>query len=147
MTDSLTGNLAATSPLVARLRVAYHQWNASKGLSSDCWLEMFDNRVSLFSLADGQPGARFSRQRYGLEEAHNYFLDVADEWRMNYYKVTDYIEQGNRIVAIGSCSWMHKKTEKSFHTSKVDIWVFERGKITKFAEYYDTARLLSAGSH
>ena len=134
----------ANSPLVARLRVAYVQWSASKGLSSDCWLELFDDKVSLFSLANGARGAKFSRPRSGLEEARDYFLDVASDWRMNYYNVTDYIEQGNRIVALGSTSWTHKETGRRFDTSKADVWVFEHGRVTKFAEYYDTAKLISA---
>jgi len=134
------------SPIVARLRVAYEQWSASKGQSIDCWLELCAKDVSIVAFGGGNPEIEFSKPRRGLLQVQEYFGAILNEWRMNAFEMSDFIEDGNRVVAIGSCSWTNKRTDKRVVTTKIDIWTFEKGKATTFCEYYDTAKVIAAAT-
>jgi ketosteroid isomerase-like protein len=136
----------AQSELVSKLREAYQKWHDNKGASADHWMDLLADNVSFESLAEGRPGADFSKRRMGRSEIVEYFEDIAKDWSMNDFSMNDFIEEGNRIVAIGSCSWTHKKTHNRVDTPKVDIWTFENGKAVKFAEFYDTAKVFAAVS-
>jgi len=63
---------------------------------------------------------------------------------MNFYDINEYVAQGDRVVAIGECSWTHKRTRKTVTIPKVDIWLFENGKATQFMEYFDTYAAIEA---
>ena len=58
---------------------------------------------------------------------------------MIYYRVDEYIAQGDRVVALGQVSFKHKKTGKTLATPKADFHKFRDGKISEFFEFYDTA--------
>ncbi len=98
------------------------------------------------SLADGRPGAEFSRQRSGAREVRDFFSEILNDWRMNYFAMTEFIEGGNRIVVIGCCSWTHKKTDRRVNTPKIGVWTFEKGRTTKFSEFYDTVKVFAAAT-
>jgi uncharacterized protein len=102
--------------------------------------------VTVSSLGAGAEGAKFSRARSGKAEVETYFQDILDDWTMNYFRMNDFVEQDDRIVAIGACSWTHKKTGKVAETPKIDIWRFKDGKAVEFSEFYDTARVFGAAS-
>jgi ketosteroid isomerase-like protein len=133
------------SPIVARLRVAYEQWAASKGQSVDCWLELCADNIAI-SAPVATPEIEFSQPRQGQHQVGEYFAAILNDWRMNAFEMSDFIEQGNRIVAIGSCSWTHKRTDKRVDTPKIDVWTFEKGKATTFCEFYDTAKVIAAAT-
>jgi uncharacterized protein len=134
------------SPIVARLRVAYEQWSASKGQSVDCWLELCAENISIVAPGGGNAQIEFSRSRQGLSQVREYFAAILSEWRMNCFDMSEFIEEGNRVVAIGSCSWTHKRTDKRVATPKIDIWTFEKGKATTFCEFFDTAKVIAAAT-
>ena len=47
---------------------------------------------------------------------------------MVYYRIDEFIAQGDAVVARGSTSWTNKKTGKTAETPKVDFWRFRDGK-------------------
>ena len=129
---------------VAILKRAYTDWDNSKGAGTDYLMNVFHKDVQFTSLADGAEEVAFTSSRTGKEEFLNYIDGLTRDWEMIFYRVNDYIAQGDRVVAIGSTSWRNKKTRKIVTTPKVDIWRMKNGKAVEFSEYYDTAKLIAA---
>ena len=127
------------------LKAAYSAWHKSKG-EANVWLDILADHVDWGSLANGQPGLEFSRPRASKKDVVGYFAELAKDWSMEFYHVNEYVAQGNRVVAIGECSWTHRRTGKTATIPKVDIWLFEEGKVTQFMEYYDTHAAIMAAS-
>jgi ketosteroid isomerase-like protein len=48
--------------------------------------------------------------------------------------------QGERVVALASCSFKNKKTGKIRNTPKADIHRFRDGEICELFEFYDTIK-------
>jgi len=126
------------------LRNAYETWDSEKAADIDCWIGIIDEDARLTSLADGATPLAFTRKRTGRSEIVEYLQDLVDTWEMLFYRVDEYVAQGDRVVAIGSTSWRNKLTRKIATTPKLDIWRMKNGKIVEFSEFYDTARLYAA---
>ena len=127
------------------LRDAYTAWYRTKGDSS-VWVDILADHVDWGSLANGQPGMEFTRPRATKQEVVGYFSELAKDWSMEYYYVDEYVAQGERVVAIGECSWTHKRTGKTATIPKVDIWLFKDGKVIQFMEHYDTHTAIMAAT-
>jgi ketosteroid isomerase-like protein len=129
---------------VGILRRAYEAWDAEKASDIDCWISIVDEEARLTSLADGAAPLAFSRKRSGRSEIVEYLQDLIDTWEMIFYRIDEYVAQGDRVVAIGSTAWRNKLTRKIATTPKIDVWRMRNGKIVEFSEFYDTARLYAA---
>jgi ketosteroid isomerase-like protein len=129
---------------VAILKRAYTDWDSSKGAGTDFLIGVFHKDLRFTSLADGADEVAFTASRTGKEDFLTYIDGLTQDWEMIFYRVGEYIAQGDRVVAIGSTSWRNKKTRKIMTTPKVDIWRMKNGKAIEFAEYYDTAKLIAA---
>ncbi len=128
---------------VAALRDAYAAWQETKGDSS-VWLDILADHVDWGSLADGRPGMEFTKPRASKQEVVGYFEGLANDWSMEFYHINEYVAQGGRVVALGECSWTHKRTGKTATIAKVDVWLFENGKVTQFMEHNDTYTAMMA---
>lgn len=131
---------------VAKLRAAYAAWHDTKG-DADVWYPLLAEEVSWGSLADGKPGMEFTHPRISKEEVVGYFSGLADDWKMEFYLINEYVAQNDRVVAIGECSWTHRRTGKTATIPKIDVWKFADGKVTEFMEYYDTYTALGAAKN
>jgi len=131
---------------VATLREAYREWERSYGVNADCWLSFLDDNVTLRSLSEGRPGMEFTRRRQSKAEVAAYLTALTTDWQMNYFRMEEFVAQGDRVVAIGSCGWTNLKTGKTVNTPKVDVWRFRNGKATEFFELYDTAAVQAAAN-
>ena len=130
---------------VAILKRAYEDWDQSKGAGTDYLMAVFHNDVKFTSLAGGAAKeVAFTSARSGKEEFLSYIDELTRDWEMIFYRVDEFVAQGERVVAIGSTSWRNKKTRKVVTTAKVDIWRMKNRKAVEFAEYYDTAKLIAA---
>ncbi|MFZ1990492.1 MAG: nuclear transport factor 2 family protein [Alphaproteobacteria bacterium] len=129
---------------VATLKEAYREWEQSGGENADCWLSILDDNVALRSLSEGRPGMEFTRRRQSKAEVAAYLTGLTTDWRMNYFKVNEFVAQGDRVVAVGSCSWNNRRTGKSVDTPIVHLWRFKNGKATEYFEFYDTAAVQAA---
>ncbi len=125
------------------LKNAYKKW-AERGGDADVWLNILADRVDWGSLANGKPGMEFSRPRASKEEVVGYFEGLLGDWSMEFYIVNEYVAQGERVVALGECSWTHKKTGNTVKIPKVDVWLFDNGKVVQFMEHYDTHTAIAA---
>lgn len=129
---------------VETLRRAYDSWADGKGSSVECWTSIIADDARLTSLGDGAPGVGFSHPRSGRSEIIDYLTARAEDWEMIFYRIDEYVAQGDRVVAIGATSWRNKGTGKVVVTPKVDLWRMRNGKVVHFSEFYDTARLIAA---
>jgi uncharacterized protein len=136
--------MSSESENVATLKNAYQRWHDSKAGSVDHWLSLMSDDIKFRSLAAGAREMQFTRPSINKEEVKDYFTGLTNEWEMNYYRVDEYIAQGDRVVALSHVSFKHKKTGKTLETPKADIHKFRDGKICEFFEFYDTATALAA---
>jgi uncharacterized protein len=72
----------------------------------------------------------------------HYFAGLTASWEMIYYRIDEYIAQGDRVVALGHISFKNKNTGKILETPKADFHKFRNGKICEFFEFYDTAQAI-----
>ena len=57
---------------------------------------------------------------------------------------TDYVAEGERVVAFGGYSGTYKATGRSFTAPFAHLWTVRGGKINGFVQYTDTAKVLEA---
>ena len=139
--------MSTESANVQMLKEAYRRWNDSKGDSVDYW---FDNivapKISFGSAPRGAAPLEFAKQYDDSARLRGYFDGLLSEWSMQHYTMTEYVAQGDAVVARGSTAWVNKKTGKLAETPKVDFWRFKDGKAVEFYEYFDTACVAAAAS-
>jgi ketosteroid isomerase-like protein len=131
---------------VSLLEEAYKKWHETRGASVDHWLALMSDDIQFCSLAGGASGMEFTRASTCKDDVKNYFAELTNQWQMNYYTIREYIAQGDRVVALGECSFRHKKTGKILNTPKADFHKFRAGKICEFFEFYDTAQAIASAT-
>lgn len=131
---------------LAALKEAYRLWQETKGQSVDHWLSLMTDDVKFRSLAEGAQTMEFTRLSTCKQDVRSYFTGLSADWEMIFYHVDEYISQGDRIVALGHCSFKNKRTGKVLETPKADFHRFRDGKICEFFELYDTARTIAAAT-
>ncbi len=131
---------------VAILKEAYRLWHDTKADSIDHWLNLMTDDVNFRSLAAGAPEMQFTRDSCCKDDVKAYFQGLTAEWQMEYYRIDEYIAQGDRVVALGVISFTHKPSGKTGVTPKADFHRFRDGKICEFFEFYDTATVLAAAT-
>jgi uncharacterized protein len=57
---------------------------------------------------------------------------------------TDYVAEGERVIAFGTYSGTYKATGRSFTAPFAHLWTVRHRKIAGFVQYTDTARVLEA---
>lgn len=128
------------------LKDAYHQWNKTLGGSVDHFFGFLDDKISFGSVPRGTAPLQFATQYNSKNELRGYFDGLLRDWTMVYYRIDEYIAQGEAVVARGSTSWTNKNTGKTAETPKVDFWRFRNGKAIEFYEYFDTANVVAAAT-
>ena len=127
---------------VSLLREAYQKWHDTRAGSVDHWLELMTEDIQFRSLAGGAAKMEFTRTSSCKDEVKHYFDQLTSQWQMKHFRVDEFIAQGDRVVALGNCSFQHKKTGKILDTPKADFHRFRDGKICEFLEFYDTAQAI-----
>ena len=128
---------------VSLLREAYQKWHDTKAGSADHWLALMTDDVRFGSLASGAAKMEFTRTSSCKEEVKQYFSQLTSQWEMIHYTIREYIAQGDRVVALGNCTFRHKQTGKILDTPKADFHRFRGGKICDFFEFDHTAQAIS----
>ena len=131
---------------IAALKAAYQKWHDSGGGSADYWLGLITEDVQFRSLTEGAKAMEFTRRSICKDEVKRYFAGLAEDWKMNFYRVDEYIAQGDRVVALGACSFQHRKSGKTLETPKADFFRFRDGKICDFFEFFDTAAAIEVAT-
>jgi uncharacterized protein len=132
---------------VEMLKQAYGRWGETSGHSADDWMKICADDIAFGSIAEGRSQAARYLTSYSSRDAlKEYFAGLTRDWEMVESKVDHYVAQGDRVVALGHCSWRFKKTGKVVSTPKCDSWRIENGKVVEFFEYYDTAQVMAAAT-
>lgn len=129
---------------VEKLREIYAEWDRSKGANTDIWLDLVGDEFELFSICGGRDGAEFTARCTCAEEVKRYLGGLTGQWQMQSAEMTDYIADGDRVVAIGRHVWTNRATGRTVDTAKCDVWTFRDGKAVAFAEFYDSHALIEA---
>lgn len=136
--------MASSTENLAKLKDAFRRWDSCKGKDTTMWTELFDEKVRFRSLAGGRPGLDFTTECNSMSDIRRYFAGLTGEWEMINYKTEQFAVDGDRIAMLGSTSWKHRKTGKTFDTPKADLVTFRDGKVVEFFEFYDTEQALAA---
>jgi ketosteroid isomerase-like protein len=128
------------------LKHAYRRWHETKAGSVDHWLHLMTDDVNFRSLAEGAKPMEFTRTSSCKDDVKHYFAGLTADWEMIYYRIDEYIAQGDRVVALGHVSFKNKRTGKVLETPKADFHKFRDGKIYEFFEFYDTAQAITVAT-
>jgi uncharacterized protein len=128
------------------LKQAYQQWNDTKAGSVKHWLALMTDDVRFRSLAAGAAQMEFTRTSTCKDDVKRYFAELTSQWEMKHYVIDEYIAHGERVVALGNCSFKNKRTGRILETPKADFHRFRDGKICEFFEFYDTAQAISCAT-
>ena len=66
------------------------------------------------------------------------FMRLGTEWENFAAVPDDYIDGGDRVVALGAYSGTYKATGKSFRANFAHVWTVRDGRATRFVQYVDT---------
>ena len=127
-----------------KLRHAYQQWHETKGANAAAWLDLMADDVTMRSIASDAPEMKFSRRQGGKVEAARYFAELIADWEMIHFTPTEFIEQGDRVVVLGSCAFAFRKTGAVVESPKCDVFLFRNGLVVDFFEFFDTATAFAA---
>jgi ketosteroid isomerase-like protein len=95
-----------------------------------------DSEIS-WTEAEGFPyGGTYNGPNAVLE---NVFMKLGTEWEGFSAVPSEFVAEGDSIVAIGQYSGKYKATGKSFSAPFVHVWNFKNGKAVKFRQFTDTA--------
>jgi ketosteroid isomerase-like protein len=104
-------------------------------------LGAFDENIS-WTDAEGFPhGGTYIGANAILE---NVFINLGSEWEGFSAVPTEYVDGGDKIVALGNYSGKYVKTGKSINVPFAHVWTLAGGKITKFVQYTDTLKVSEA---
>ena len=140
---TVTGMTTATAANVKTLKKLYTQWDKTKGASADSIMQVLAPDVLWGSLTAGADPVAFTKTRKSRKEVGEYFRGLDSAFRMESYKVNEYIAGGPFVLALSNIAFTNKATGKTFVTPKADLWRFTRGKATEFYEYFDTAAVMA----
>lgn len=128
---------------VALVKALYASWHETKG-DPRPFLDHTAEDATLHSLSGGAPGVEFTRRCRSKAEIEHYFSTLLRDFAMNHFTVDEVIANEDRVVVLCRTSWTSRLTGKTFETPKVDVLRVVGGKISEYAEYYDTARVEAA---
>lgn len=66
------------------------------------------------------------------------FMRIGADWDGFAVEPREFIDGGERVVALGTYSGTYKATGKGFRAEFAHVWTVASGKVTKFVQYVDT---------
>ncbi len=104
-------------------------------------LQSFDENIE-WTEAEGFPyGGTY---RGGEAVLQNVFMKFATEWQNFKAEPNEFLDAGERIVALGNYSGIFNKSGKSMSAPFAHVWTLVNGKVTKFVQYADTLKVSEA---
>ena len=105
---------------------------------------IFDEHIHWRSV--GAPNrVEIAGEWHGTDDVRQYFQALADNWTLTNFKLEEVVGQADRRFAVRiSVDVMSNTTGKALHFEKVEFVSMVAGKITDYAEIYDTAPLIRA---
>lgn len=81
----------------------------------------------------------FTGKRNGRESISQFFASVAENQEALEFEPKEFIEQGDRVIALGHYRWRIASTGRQYDSDFVHIFTVRDGQIVSFTEYFDTA--------
>ncbi len=104
-------------------------------------LQSFDENIE-WTEAEGFPyGGTYLG---GEAVVQNVFMKLATEWTDFKAAPDEFLDAGERIVALGNYSGSYNQTGKSMRVPFAHVWTLENSKIIKFVQYTDTLKVSEA---
>lgn len=66
------------------------------------------------------------------------FLPLGTEWNSFQANPDEFLESGDRVVALGHYEGTYKTTSKGMRVPFAHVWTLRNGKVVKFVQYTDT---------
>jgi ketosteroid isomerase-like protein len=89
-------------------------------------------------------GVSLGGKRKGRDGVAGFFTKLAEEEDVISFEPREFVAQGDKVVAVGTYSFRVKGTRKDFTSDWAHVFIIQNGKITRFQEYADTARIVLA---
>ncbi len=74
----------------------------------------------------------------------NLLVPLSKEWDDFTAMPYEFIQQGDRVVSLGTYTGTYKKTGRSMSAAFAHVWTVREGKIAQFIMHTDTAKVLEA---
>ena len=104
-------------------------------------LQSFDENIE-WTEAEGFPyGGTY---RGGEAILENVFMKLATEWDGFRVAPDEFLDAGDKIVALGNYSGIYKTTGKSMRVPFAHVWTIANAKVKKFVQYTDTLKVSEA---
>ncbi len=84
--------------------------------------------------------------RQGKAAVGRFFMTLDQEVQFDKFEVREFVEQGNKVVALGYMEGRSKRTGRISASDWAMIFTFKNGKVTNFQEYSDTNAAVKAFS-
>jgi ketosteroid isomerase-like protein len=84
-------------------------------------------------------GVPFSGTRRRPERVGEFFSQVFDTEEPLHFEPSEFVAQGEKVVALGHYAWRVKSTGREYETDFVHVFTVRDGKVAKYQEFMDTA--------
>ena len=74
----------------------------------------------------------------------NKYTNIKLQIDIAFFEPAEFIAQGDKVVVLGSSKATVKSTSRSYETDWVHVFTVKDGKVTNFAEFFDTAAATKA---
>ena len=74
----------------------------------------------------------------------NLLVPINRDWNSFSAQAHDFVVQDNRVVAFGTYRGTYKQTGRSMSSPFAHVWLARDGRLSRFAQYTDTAKVLEA---
>lgn len=87
----------------------------------------------------GAPEIPYAGTKRTREELAAFFSDLAGHVTFSAFEPREYVEQGDRVVALGRYAGKVNRSEHPFDTEWAMAWRIRDGKVVEFVEYTDVS--------
>src|SRR5215471_14105143 len=89
-------------------------------------------------------GVPLGGRRKGRDGVAGFFAKLAELEELISFEPREFIAQGDKVVAVGTYSFQVKGTRRDFTSDWAHVFTVQNGKIARFQEYADTAKVVAA---
>lgn len=86
----------------------------------------------------------FSGPRHGVDSVGEFFKLLSESEEITRFEPLEFIAQNNRVVVLGEMAATVKETGRSYETDWAHVFTIIDGKVTSFADFFDTATVTRA---
>ena len=81
---------------------------------------------------------------HGVSGVATFFSTLAESQEAETFEPREFVEQGDKVIALGNYRWRVKATGKTFTSDFAHVFTLRDGKVVAFREFADTAAVRDA---